>query len=138
MICNLLKSHFGIGFLLEICCLFSEHLLTRAPMDVYLCMKLWFELHSIAYRSIYLPVIYRRVALKGLVKSPIKNPGRESFPNKVVNFSHKCFYGCLLKFFRKSIFQNTSWWLPLWLVDLFTVTGKVSVLTNLPHPSSID
>ena len=30
---NLLKSHFGMGVLLQICCIFSEHLFLRALLD---------------------------------------------------------------------------------------------------------
>ena len=30
---TLLKSHFGMGFLLKICCIFSEHLFKRTPME---------------------------------------------------------------------------------------------------------
>ena len=29
----LLKLHFGIGFLLQICCIFSEHLFLRTPLE---------------------------------------------------------------------------------------------------------
>ena len=29
---TLLKSHFGMGVLLEICCIFSEHLFLRTPL----------------------------------------------------------------------------------------------------------
>ena len=28
-----LKLHFGMGFLLEICCIFSEHLFLKTPME---------------------------------------------------------------------------------------------------------
>ena len=30
---TLLKSHFGMGALLEICCIFPEHLFLRTPVD---------------------------------------------------------------------------------------------------------
>ena len=30
---TLLKSHFGMGILLKICCIFSEHLFLRTPLD---------------------------------------------------------------------------------------------------------
>ena len=30
---NLLKSHFSMGVLLQICCIFSEHLFLRPPLD---------------------------------------------------------------------------------------------------------
>ena len=30
---TLLKSHFGMGFLLYICCIFSKHLFLRTPLD---------------------------------------------------------------------------------------------------------
>ena len=32
---TLLKSHFGLGFLLWICCIFPEHLLWRTPLEGY-------------------------------------------------------------------------------------------------------
>ena len=34
---TLLKSHFGIGILLQICCIFSEHLFLRTPLDGCFC-----------------------------------------------------------------------------------------------------
>ena len=36
---TLLKSHFGMGFLLKICCMFSEHLFLGAA-SVYSCFLL--------------------------------------------------------------------------------------------------
>ena len=39
---TLLKSRFGIGVLLWICCIFSEHLFSRTPLDGCFCLKyLW-------------------------------------------------------------------------------------------------
>ena len=35
--CKLLKSHFGMGVLLKICCIFSEHISLRAPLEGYFC-----------------------------------------------------------------------------------------------------
>ena len=32
-IVTLLKSHFGMGVLLQICCIFSEHIFLRTPLD---------------------------------------------------------------------------------------------------------
>ena len=32
-----MKSHFGMGVLLEICCIFSEHLFLRTPLDGCFC-----------------------------------------------------------------------------------------------------
>ena len=32
---TLLKSHFSMGVLLQICCIFSEHLFLRTPLDGY-------------------------------------------------------------------------------------------------------
>ena len=36
---TLLKSHFGMGVLLYICCIFSEHLFLRTPLDGCLWIK---------------------------------------------------------------------------------------------------
>ena len=36
---DLLKSHFGMGVLQKICCIFSEHLLLRTPLDGRLLLK---------------------------------------------------------------------------------------------------
>ena len=38
---TLLKSHFGIDVLLEVCCIFSEQLFLRTPMHMVLHMILW-------------------------------------------------------------------------------------------------
>ena len=35
--CNLLNSHFDMGVLLQICCIFSEHLFLRTPLDAWFC-----------------------------------------------------------------------------------------------------
>ena len=35
---TLLKSHFGTGFLLYICCIFSEHLFLRTSLDSCFCL----------------------------------------------------------------------------------------------------
>ena len=37
---SLLKSHFGMSVLLSICCIFSEHLFLRTPLEGCFCMKL--------------------------------------------------------------------------------------------------
>ena len=34
---TLLKSHFSMGVLLQICSIFSQHLLLRTPMEGYFC-----------------------------------------------------------------------------------------------------
>ena len=34
----LLKSHFGFGVLLQICCMFSEHLFLGTPLGGYFCI----------------------------------------------------------------------------------------------------
>ena len=38
---TLLKSHFGMGILLLICCIFSENLFLRTPMKGYFCNLEW-------------------------------------------------------------------------------------------------
>ena len=38
---NLLKSHFGMGVLLQICCIFSEHLVLRTPLNGCFWKKSW-------------------------------------------------------------------------------------------------
>ena len=46
-IAALLKSHFGKGILLQICCIFSEHLILRTPLDG--CFYMQFIIHVIHY-----------------------------------------------------------------------------------------
>ena len=36
----LLKSHFGMGVLLQICCIFSEHLFSRTPQSGCFCISI--------------------------------------------------------------------------------------------------
>ena len=48
-----LKSHFGMGVLLHICCIFSEHLFVRTPMDGYFRKK-YFQI-SFLYKLPLLP-----------------------------------------------------------------------------------
>ena len=38
-IATLLKSHFGMGILLQVCCIFSEHLFLRAHLEGYFCLS---------------------------------------------------------------------------------------------------
>ena len=33
LLCNFIESHFSMGILLKICCIFSEHLLLRIPLE---------------------------------------------------------------------------------------------------------
>ena len=40
LLCVALKSHSGMGVLLYIFCIFSEHLFLRSPLDAYLCKEL--------------------------------------------------------------------------------------------------
>ena len=35
--CDLLKSHFGMGVLLQICWIFSQHLFLKTPLEGYFC-----------------------------------------------------------------------------------------------------
>ena len=44
--CDLLKLHFGMGVLLQICCIFSEHLFLRTPLDGCFCSSLSVVVHE--------------------------------------------------------------------------------------------
>ena len=39
LLCNFIKSHFAMGVLLYICCIFSEHLFLRTPLEGCFCMS---------------------------------------------------------------------------------------------------
>ena len=38
---TIFKSHFGMGVLLKLCCIFSEHFSLRPPLDGCFCILLW-------------------------------------------------------------------------------------------------
>ena len=54
---TLLKSHFGMGVLLYICCVYSEHLFLRTPLDscFWFCLEIWF----VTWRNISFLKIYK-------------------------------------------------------------------------------
>ena len=57
---TLLKSHFGMGVLLQICCMISEHLFLRTPLKGYLNKKI-FACISSTYIFIFLLLLLRNI-----------------------------------------------------------------------------
>ena len=67
---HLLKSHFGMGVLLQICCIFSEHLFIRTPLDGCFWTSLLHINHAIPKEPSYFTSIKKQFG--NLLSFPIR------------------------------------------------------------------